>query len=189
MKREDLKALGLTDETQIDAIMAAHGRDVEKFKASVDTAKAETDGLKAQLTEANTQIESFKGMDVEGVRKSADDWKAKAEQAEKDRDAGILKVKQERALDRDLEKKYSVKDLIAVKAHLKSDDLKYVEKDDAFIGLEEQIKPIKEGYSNYFSDTKPAPQIVTGGNNQSVITDAMVEAARQGAKLPAAKTS
>lgn len=64
MKREFLKELGLTDE-QIDFIMAENGKDVEAVKAKTTTA------------EAGKQIEAFKGMDIEGVKKSADEWKAK----------------------------------------------------------------------------------------------------------------
>lgn len=40
-----------------------------------------------QLAEANTTIQSFKDMDIEGIKKSADDWKQKAEQAEAERKA------------------------------------------------------------------------------------------------------
>ena len=40
-----------------------------------------------QLSEANTTIQSFKDMDIEGIKKSADDWKQKAEQAEAERKA------------------------------------------------------------------------------------------------------
>lgn len=53
MKREDLKALGLTDE-QVNAVMQQHGVDVENAKknAGADATAAEklrADGLQAQL--------------------------------------------------------------------------------------------------------------------------------------------
>ena len=38
MKREDLKAMGLTDE-QIDKVMAENGKDIEKQKTAAETAK------------------------------------------------------------------------------------------------------------------------------------------------------
>jgi len=56
MKREDLKTLGLTDE-QIEAVMAANGKDVEKFKA-------EAEATKTQLTETREKLKSFDGVDV-----------------------------------------------------------------------------------------------------------------------------
>lgn len=40
-----------------------------------------------QLAEANTTIQSFKDMDIEGIKKSADEWKQKAEKAEEERKA------------------------------------------------------------------------------------------------------
>jgi predicted nucleic acid-binding Zn-ribbon protein len=187
MKREDLKAIGLTDEAQIDAIMAAHGKDVEKFKTSVETSAQEVTTLKTQLGEANSQIEKFKGMKTqEDVDTAVGEWKTKAEQAQSEAAAAILKVKQEHALERDLKEVYKVEDLVAVKAHLKTDDLKYSEKDDTFIGLKEQVEPLKASHGKYFNDYVEPPKIVLGGNNQSIISDKVVEAARQGAKLPAA---
>jgi len=78
MKREDLKALGIDDEGKIDAIMALNGKAIENHKGAAQTAQSENETLKTQLTEANKQIEGFKGMDIEGVKKAADDWKAKA---------------------------------------------------------------------------------------------------------------
>ena len=47
----------------------------------------------AQLAEAGKAIEGFKALDVEGIRKAADEWKARAEQAEKDAAAQVAAVK------------------------------------------------------------------------------------------------
>jgi len=84
MKREELKTLGLTDE-QIDKVMAENGKDIEATKSKF----ADYDGLKTQLTDANKTIEGFKAMDIDGIKKAADDWKAKAEKAETDAAAKI----------------------------------------------------------------------------------------------------
>lgn len=76
MKREFLKELELTDEA-IDKIMAENGKDIEGFKSKVSTLETERDGLKTQLDEANTQIEGFKELDVDGIKAAADEWKQK----------------------------------------------------------------------------------------------------------------
>ena len=183
MKREDLKKLELSDEA-IDKIMAMHGADVEKFKTSVDTSKQETDGLKAQLLEASKQIEGFKGLDIEGVKKSADEWKTKAEQAQAESASAIMKVKQEHALERELKETFKVADFVAVKAHLKSDGIKYNEKDDTFVGLKEQIEPLKESHGSYFGDFTPPPQFTAGANNKSILGDPQLNAMRKAAGLP-----
>lgn len=75
MKREFIKGLlpDITDEV-LDKIMGENGKDVEGAKAKF----ADYDAMKTQLAEANTKLS---GYDPE--------WKAKAEQAEKDAAAKI----------------------------------------------------------------------------------------------------
>ena len=71
------------------------------FVAKADY-NAKNEALKAaqgQLAEANKAIEGFKALDVEGIKKAADDWKAKAEQAEKDATEKIAAVKFDAQLD------------------------------------------------------------------------------------------
>ncbi|NLU24141.1 MAG: hypothetical protein GXW99_05375 [Clostridiales bacterium] len=89
MKREFLQNLKIGDaplsKEVIDAIMEENGRDIEATKKPF----ADYDDIKKQLGEANTTIEGFKALDVDGIKKAADDWKKKAEDAEKDRDAKI----------------------------------------------------------------------------------------------------
>ena len=89
MKTEFLQNLkigetALTKEI-IDAILAENGRDIEAAKKPF----ADYETIKQQLSDANKTIEDFKGMDVDGIKKAADEWKAKAEQAEKDAAAKI----------------------------------------------------------------------------------------------------
>lgn len=89
MKREFLQNFKVGDQPLpkevIDAIMEENGRDIENAKKPF----ADYETIKSQLAEANKTIEDFKGMDIEGVKKAAEDWKAKAEQAEKDAAARI----------------------------------------------------------------------------------------------------
>ena len=84
MKREFLQNFKVGDQDLpkeiVDAIMEENGHDIETAKKPF----ADYESIKEQLTAANKQIEQFKGMDIDGVRKAAEEWKAKAEQAEKD---------------------------------------------------------------------------------------------------------
>lgn len=91
MQRKFLEELKIGDQTltkeQIDNIMAENGKDIEATKAKADKTQ-EIENLKTQLSEkdklieeANVQIENFKGMDVEGTKRAADEWKTKFEQA------------------------------------------------------------------------------------------------------------
>ena len=182
MKREQLKELGLED-AAIDKVMALNGADIEKQKAALDTAKTEADALKAQLAEANTAIEGFKKLDVDGIKAAADEYKTKYEQAQAESAAALLKVKQEHALERELKETFKVADLVAVKAHLKADGIKFNDKDETFVGLKEQLDPLKEKHGAYFLDQKPTPQITAGGNSQPIAGDAFDLAMRKGAGL------
>jgi len=91
MKREFLEELKLEKEV-IDKIMAENGKDIESEKQKITAKQTELDGVKTQLSEANKQIESFKSMDVEGIKKAADDYKTKFEEAEKNHKAEIDKI-------------------------------------------------------------------------------------------------
>ncbi len=77
MKREEIKAL-IPDIAQeaLDAILDLNGKDVEAAKAGVAALTTERDGLQAQLAEANKAIQSYKDMDIEGVKQAAKDWEA-----------------------------------------------------------------------------------------------------------------
>lgn len=84
MKREFLQNFKVGDQPLtkeiIDAIMEENGHDIENAKKPF----SDYESIKEQLAEANKTIEDFKGMDIDGVKKAAEEWKAKAEQAEKD---------------------------------------------------------------------------------------------------------
>ena len=183
MKRDDLKKL-LGDQIGddvIDKIMAEHGKDIEGRKSEVSTLTTERDALKTQLDQASQQIDSFKTMDIEGVKKSADEWKAKAEQAAKDAEVQVHKLKFEHALEASLTGA-KAKDIKSVAAHLNTELLKMGE-DGTISGLKEQLEKIQSEHDYLFVSDVPTPTIVTGGSNRKIMSDPIVEAARKAAGL------
>ena len=156
MKREDLKALELEDGV-IDQIMKLHGQDIEDHKSKLEAAEKQTDDLQGRLEEANKTIEGFKDLDVDGIKKAADDWKAKAEQAEKDAKTQIEQLKFDHALEGALTSA-KAKNPKAVKALLDMEALKYNE--GKIIGLEEQLKTVQEENDYLFESDEPTPKIV-----------------------------
>lgn len=180
MKKEDLTKLGIADDIA-DQILAIHGRDIEKHKTATTTAQTEIDALKAQLAEASTAIESFKKLDIDGIKAAADEWKTKAEQAEAARVAEIDRLKFDHALDGALTGA-KAKNAKAVKALLNLDNLKLAD-DGKIIGLDDQLKTVKESNDYLFDSDTPTPKIVAGGNNQPVLGDAVILAARRAAGL------
>lgn len=184
MKREDLKKLlgdSATDET-VDKIMTLHGSDLESHKGKLTTAQAEADALKTQLAEANTTIEGFKKLDVDAIRAAADEWKTKAEQAQADSAKQVAQLKYDHALDGALSAA-KVKNPKALKALLNNDALKFNEADGSIIGLDDQLKKVKETDAYLFTDETPQPQITTGGTNRPINSDPVWEAMLKGAKL------
>ncbi len=156
MKREFLEEMKLDKET-IDKIMAENGKDIEAEKTKLTTQKAELDGIKTQLTEANKQIESFKGMDIEGIKKAADDWKVKAETAQTEAEKQIAKIKLENALEIALVSS-KAKNTKAVKALLDVDKIKL--DGDKLLGLDDQLTNLKKD-SAYLFDAETDPTKVT----------------------------
>ena len=180
MKREDLEKLGLSKE-QIDAVMSENGKDIETQKAKTTAAETERDGLKTQLSEASKTVESFKGLDIEGIKKAADDYRAQAEKAQADAAAQIAQLRFGHALDQALTGA-KVKDATSVKAHLNTELLKLAD-DGSISGLKEQLEKIKAEKDYLFESDAEAPKIVASAKSKSVLSDAVLDAARKAAGL------
>lgn len=88
MTRAELEKAGFTKE-QIDGIMALHGKSIEAVKAQITEKEAEIAKRDAQLAEAAKAIDGFKKLDVEAIKKSADEWKTKFEKEAADRAAFV----------------------------------------------------------------------------------------------------
>lgn len=162
MNRDFLKNLGL-EKDAIDQIMAENGKDIEAQKAQLDTLTGERDTLKSQLADANTQIESFKGLDIDGVRKAADDYKAKYEAAEAKAKADIEKLQFDHALSGALVSA-KARNAKAVSALLDMEKLSM--KDGKIEGLESQLEKLKAENDYLFESDTKLPRIVapTGGS-------------------------
>ncbi|HSH26574.1 MAG TPA: phage scaffolding protein [Wenzhouxiangella sp.] len=181
MKRDELKELGLEDDV-INKIMALHGKSTEALKTTAEAAETKAANLEKQLDDANSAIEGFKKLDVDGIKAAADDYKAKYEQAQKDAAEQVAQLKFEHALDAALETA-KARNPQTVRALLKVDDLKLAD-DGRIIGLDDQIKAIRETNDFLFeSDAPPPPQIVAGGKGHVQPVDSMVAAARKAAGL------
>ena len=176
MKRDFLKGLGL-DDSIIDQIMDENGKDIQREKNAVNKVnqdlekyKAENEGLKTQLSEANTQIQSFKEMDIDGIKASAEEWKTKYETD--------TKALNEKIAAKDYD--YAIKDFMSNYKFI-DDDVKetvinkfkakeFKLEEGKFLGGEDFMKDYKENHKSLFVPDEPQdpiPQIVkpTGGNN------------------------
>jgi len=201
MNKEDLKKLGIEDEAVQKKIIVLHGKDIEKLKATNETAKVdaeaakvEIEGLQNQVKEAGVTIDGFKNMDVESVKKSADEWKLKAEQAGIDAKEQIGKIRTDGEKQvSDLKFDHAVEGALlkakaknpkAVRALLKTENLKLNE-DGTLLGLDEQLKGIVAENDYLFETDEDTPGFVKGTKTDGVLGDAVTNAAREAAGLPA----
>jgi hypothetical protein len=159
-----------------------HGADIETHKTKVTDLTKQLETAQGQLTEANKQIEGFKGMDIEGVKKSADEWKTKFEQAQTEAQAQLAQVKFDHALESALTGA-KVKNVKTITPLLSMDTLKDAKGELLTERLAEQLTKIKAENEYLFADEKPIPKIVDGGNSQTVITDAFEAALWKGANI------
>jgi hypothetical protein len=201
MNKKDLEKLGLTAEALekaglkpevLDQIIVEHGKDIEAHKTKVTTLETERDGLKTQLGEASTTIEGFKKLKPEELQKSADEWKAKYDQATKDAEKQLTGIKFDHALDSALTAA-KARNSKAVRALLKTEDLKLSD-DGSIVGLNEQLEKVKTENDFLFEataagdegDKTKTPKIIAGTKSGIPIGDAVINAARKGAGLPIA---
>lgn len=149
MKREFLEELKI-DKEVIDKIMAENGKDIEAEKQKLTTQKAELDGIKTQLTEANKQIESFKGMDIEGIKKAADEYKSKFEEAEKNHKAELDKITYNSVAEKFIDALKPKDDLSkkAILSEFKSKEFKL--EGENFIGGKEWAEQFKKDNAAHF---------------------------------------
>ena len=170
MKIEFLKSLNLSQEV-IDKIMAENGKDIaveqkkaEKVIQERDSYKLKAESLETQVNDANTEIQKFKDMDIDGIKKAADDWKETAEKAKADADKQISQMKFDYALSAALTGA-KAKNAKAVKALLDMNGLKF--NDGKIVGLDEQLAQIKADNDYLFESDEPAPEFVKGTNGGS----------------------
>ena len=153
MKREYLEKLGLEKET-IDKIMAENGKDIEAEKSKIEAEKSkieakekELETIRENLTKANETIESYKEMNIDEIKASADDWKTKYEGMEQE----LTNVKNNARLEKEIAGFNTIDSDVLLKL-INQEDLVY--KDDKIHGLEDQITKIKESKSYLFQEEK-----------------------------------
>ena len=147
MKTETLKNLGLTDE-QIKSVMEENGKDITREQNAKATVEKELEDTKALLDDANKQIDSFKGMDIESIKKSAEDYKAKYEEADRKSKEDIAALKKSHAIDLALLNTHHAKNVKSVRANLNLENIKL--DGDKLIGFDDQVESLKKSDSYLF---------------------------------------
>ena len=76
MERKFLEDLGLEKEI-VDKVISQNSADIGKYKQTVETLTTERDGLKTQLDAAGKEIQSYKDMDIDGIKNKVGEWETK----------------------------------------------------------------------------------------------------------------
>lgn len=160
MTKEELLELGLSEE-QITGVFKLNGLAIEGLKSTNSVLEKENEQLKGQITEANDKIEKFKKLDIETIKKEAEEYKTKFEKANSENEEVLNQVK----LEFDIEKailKSGARNEKAVKSLLDVEELKTSKsfKDD----LEKQIKTLQEKESYLFKSENPRMKVVGKSN-------------------------
>ena len=155
----DEMAAALEADKELSVVNLKDGGYVAKGK--LDDKVAELAAVREQLDAANAQIEQFKGMDIEGIKKAADDWKAKYEtetkRLQEQMDAQRLASAEELAVSQ--YRFASPAARIGVLALLRQQGLKTVDNDGHLVGAKEFLDKMKAEGDNMgaFAPDTPAP--------------------------------
>ncbi|AAU85086.1 head scaffolding protein [Bacillus phage BCASJ1c] len=167
MNREELKALGLSDE-QIDKIMLAHGKVVNATKEKAD----KVEGLESQINDYKEQLEARDNQlkELGEKAKGNDELTAQIEDLKQQNETVKTEYEQklqQQAFNHKLESSLTgakVKNTKALKALLDLDTIKL--DGEHLKGLDDQLNNLKESDPYLFEEeTEPnTPSIVTPGN-------------------------
>lgn len=120
------------------------------------------------LTDANKEIEGYKEMDIASIKKSADDWKQKYEDLEKQK----TKEEYERKIDNHISGLNMNNEVHAekLKSQIKEKGLKF--EDNKLIGGDDIVKSYKEKYSHVFGSKQKLKgiKIVEGADKKDIET-------------------
>lgn len=166
MKRDFLQNLKAGEQALpkevIDAIMDENGRDIEAARKPF----SDYESIKQQLADANKTIEDFKNMDVDGIKKAADEWKAKFEQAERDHAAKLADMEFDSLLSGAVSTAKG-KNAKAIRALLDVDALKASknQSDD----IKATLEALKKDSGYLFEDDQTPPPYAPGPGKTQVI--------------------
>lgn len=142
-------------------------------EAEYTALQAQLADAQKQLGEANTAIQSFQDMDIDGIKQSAEAWKQKAEQLE----AAQKEKAHSDALDRFVQAQGMRNEIYAahLKGQLEAAELKF-DKDGTLIGGEDIVKKLRQSCPDAFADTAPKPAFVdsTPGDTRKTPDDAAI---------------
>lgn len=188
MNTETLKELGLKGE-QIKGVMAEYGKTVNPLQNQINQLTTDRDGLRDQLDTASKQLNDLQNehRDDKDLQEEIAKLKQANKEAQESHTQELTNAKKSYLTDLSLTKA-GAKNVTAVKALLKSDDLKLSD-DGKLSGLDEQLKELQSSDDTSFlfksaEHVKPdTPRISTDGNPNPDATSSDSMTAKIAARL------
>ena len=180
MTKEQLEALGL-DAEQIKEVFKLNGIAVNNAKGDLETKETELADTKKLLEDANNKIDEFKDLDVEAIKKEAEDYRKKYKLAEKEGKERLGALQYETQL-KDYMSNYTfaserVKN--SIYNDMKSKEFKL--EDGQFLGADDYIKQLQEKEPESFAIKKEEDNLPKfskpnmGGTGQAITKDSIME--------------
>lgn len=157
MKRKQLEELGL-DEEQVNAVMKAYGESINDIKdkaEKVDGLESQIEDYKKQIGERDNQLKELEGkaQGNEELQKQIQDLQKANEDTQKEWETKLNQQAFDFALDKAITGEQA-RNPKAVRALLDTESIQY--KDGKLIGLDEQLKGLKESDAYLFGEEQPA---------------------------------
>lgn len=168
MKREELKAAGLTDE-QIEVVMTSHGQAVQKVQSQVATLTTERDDYKTQVESRDADLKKLQ-KDAKGNEELTKQLKELQEQYDNDTKAlndKIAAAAFDTALSEALAKT-NARDPRDLKALLKIDDIKL--ENGEINGLSAQLESLQKDKPYLFDEGTKPEYNPAGGGSKDIVT-------------------
>lgn len=169
MKKEELTALGMTDE-QAEKVLEMHGKEQNESASKLSEAENKLAAAEKNAKELTEKVKAFDGVDLEALRKSAADWETKY-------NTDIAKAKLDSAVELALTRA-GAKDVDLARHLIDTSILKL--DGDKVVGLAEQLEKAKTDKAFLFGDdAKETARIDTGidhGGATDTISDAQIRA-------------
>lgn len=157
MKKEELTALGLTEE-QSEKILALHSAEISAAENKLNETQAQLAAAEKNAAELTEKVKSFDGVDVEALKKSAAEWEQRY-------NADLTAAKVDNAVSLALTKA-GARDVELAKHLIDTSVIKL--DNGGVMGLSEQLEKIKLEKSFLFGgDEKPVATVSTGIDHTS----------------------
>ena len=156
-------------------------------KEKFDSKETEISNLKMQIEDANKEIQSYKDMDIDSIKKSAEDWETKFKELEENQKAEKEKsIRDERTNAFFNDVKFASESAKAgVIAQFNAKDFKYDEESGKFQGASEWLEELKTKDTGAFLSDVANPKFTT--NPSAPMVDGTADELREAMGLSTEK--